>query len=186
MDLRITKTRSAITNAFLEIRSGKPLEKITIKELCEKALINKSTFYAHFRDIYDLSEYLENEVVLSVIKNLPAPDQLFKDPAHYTHELFLGYIATDSLIQILFSGTRQGELVRKIEWHIKDTIFTPHPELRCDTTFCILLSYCIYGGYYAYTQNREHPVTDVVACIAEITRHCLQILSSEYQRINPE
>ena len=45
-------------NAFLELRSKKALEKITVRELCEKAEINKSTFYTHFRDIYDLSEYL--------------------------------------------------------------------------------------------------------------------------------
>ena len=38
MDIRIEKTKTAIHNTFLELRSRKPLEKITIKELCEKAL----------------------------------------------------------------------------------------------------------------------------------------------------
>ena len=38
MDIRIEKTKTAIHNTFLELRSKKPLEKITIKELCEKAL----------------------------------------------------------------------------------------------------------------------------------------------------
>ena len=54
MDLRIEKTRQSIVNAFIALRSGKPLEKITVKELCEKAQINKSTFYFHYVDIYDL------------------------------------------------------------------------------------------------------------------------------------
>ena len=56
MDLRIQKTEKAIKNAFLELRAGKPLEKITVKELCGLALINKSTFYSHYDDIYALSE----------------------------------------------------------------------------------------------------------------------------------
>ena len=47
MDIRIEKTRQSIINAFIELRSHKELERITIKELCEKAQINKSTFYAH-------------------------------------------------------------------------------------------------------------------------------------------
>ena len=51
MDIRIEKTKTAIHNTFLELRSKKPLEKITIKELCEKAQINKSTFYSHYKDI---------------------------------------------------------------------------------------------------------------------------------------
>ena len=63
MDLRIEKTRNSIVNTFLELRSKKDLEKITVKELCEKAQINKSTFYSHYHDIYDLSEHLEDEVV---------------------------------------------------------------------------------------------------------------------------
>ena len=59
MDIRIEKTKTALHNTFLELRSRKPLEKITIKELCEKAQINKSTFYSHYKDIYDLSDQLE-------------------------------------------------------------------------------------------------------------------------------
>ena len=56
MDLRITKTRAAVKNAFLELRAEKPLEKITVKELSTAANINKATFYLHYRDIFDLSE----------------------------------------------------------------------------------------------------------------------------------
>ena len=40
MDLRTEKTRRSIINAFLELRAKKPLEKITVKELSEKAEIN--------------------------------------------------------------------------------------------------------------------------------------------------
>ena len=60
MDIRIEKTKTAIHNTFLELRSKKPLEKITIKELCEKAQINKSTFYSHYKDIYDLSDQTDD------------------------------------------------------------------------------------------------------------------------------
>ena len=48
MDIRIEKTEKAIRNAFLELRAAKPLEKITVRELCSLACINKSTFYSHY------------------------------------------------------------------------------------------------------------------------------------------
>ena len=70
MDLRIEKTEKGIRNAFIELRSRKPLEKITIKELCEHAYINKSTFYSHYKDIYDLSERMEEEVVSSITNSI--------------------------------------------------------------------------------------------------------------------
>ena len=63
MDIRIEKTERAIRNAFLELRAAKPLEKITVKELCSLACINKSTFYSHYEDIYALSQMLESETI---------------------------------------------------------------------------------------------------------------------------
>ena len=63
MDLRVEKTKGSIVNAFLSLRARKPLEKITVKELCQLARINKSTFYTHYSDIFALSHALEGEVV---------------------------------------------------------------------------------------------------------------------------
>ena len=52
LDIRIEKTERAIKQAFMELRAQKPLEKIKVKELCDLACINKSTYYAHYQDIY--------------------------------------------------------------------------------------------------------------------------------------
>ena len=52
----------------------------TGKELCEKAQINKSTFYSHYKDIYDLSDQLETDVVASVIEAIPNPKTVWKIP----------------------------------------------------------------------------------------------------------
>ena len=70
MDIRIAKTKKGIISAFLELRSKKAIEKITVKALCEKAEINKSTFYTHFKDIYDLSEYLETKIANEIVSSL--------------------------------------------------------------------------------------------------------------------
>ena len=70
MDIRTEKTENAIKSAFLELRAKRPLEKITVKELCALARINKSTFYTHYQDIYALSEKLEKEVVDSILQSI--------------------------------------------------------------------------------------------------------------------
>lgn len=67
MDLRVQKTKNSILDAFIELRSEKPLEKITVKELADRARISKQTFYLHYKDIYDLSEQLEQELVKSLV-----------------------------------------------------------------------------------------------------------------------
>ena len=88
MDIRIEKTKQSIINAFIEIRSRKEVERITVKELCEKARINKSTFYAHYKDIYDLSDQLETELVDSIMENFNHPENLLQNPADFTKEIF--------------------------------------------------------------------------------------------------
>lgn len=52
-------TKSVIREAFLSLLKEKPVEKISVTELCAKADINRSTFYAHYLDVYDLKDKLE-------------------------------------------------------------------------------------------------------------------------------
>lgn len=62
-DLRVVKTRAVIKNTLIEIMSEKEISKITVSELCEKAKINRKTFYRHYREISDVTAELENEAL---------------------------------------------------------------------------------------------------------------------------
>lgn len=53
MDKRIIKTRAAVFNAVFDLATEKELDKITVLELCDRAGINKSTFYLHYKSIDD-------------------------------------------------------------------------------------------------------------------------------------
>ena len=114
MDLRIERTRRSIINAFIELRAKKPLEKITIKELSEHALINKATFYSHYCDIYDLSEQLEKEAVDAVLKNIPHPDSLITNPNQATTELAFALMSQGKLLDTLFSDSRAHLLIHRL------------------------------------------------------------------------
>lgn len=57
MDRRIVRTRTLVLHAILDITSSTaPSAKIKVVDLCEKAGINKSTFYLHYTDIDDCVE----------------------------------------------------------------------------------------------------------------------------------
>ncbi|ABW18811.1 TetR/AcrR family transcriptional regulator [Alkaliphilus oremlandii] len=63
-------TRMALQNSLLELMEKKPIAKITIKELCENADINRTTFYAHYADQYDLLQKIEDETFSWVKESL--------------------------------------------------------------------------------------------------------------------
>ena len=49
-DLRVKKTKKALTEAFIELLKEKHFENITINELCDRAEIRRATFYKHYTD----------------------------------------------------------------------------------------------------------------------------------------
>lgn len=65
-DLRIIKTKAAIRKAFLDLLKEKPFDQIMINDITKAAMINRSTFYLHYQDKYDLMEKLENEMISSM------------------------------------------------------------------------------------------------------------------------
>ena len=61
-DLRVRNTKKRLRQTYAQLMSEKPLQNITVAELCKRAEINRSTFYAHYTDIYDLQQKLELEI----------------------------------------------------------------------------------------------------------------------------
>lgn len=64
-------TKENIIEAFWKIYAHKPLEKITIQELMDKAGYHRSVFYVYFKDIYDLLEQEENDIIDKLNEILP-------------------------------------------------------------------------------------------------------------------
>ncbi len=62
-DLRIQRTRQFIRDAFLELLERKQFEKIRVTDITEAAMVNRSTFYRHYRDKYDLADCLQEEMI---------------------------------------------------------------------------------------------------------------------------
>ena len=57
-DLRIQKTYAALTRAFTDLLKAKSFEQITVKELCDAAIVRTATFYNHFSDKYEFADFV--------------------------------------------------------------------------------------------------------------------------------
>ncbi len=62
-DHRVRVTRAMIRKAFTGLLRQKPIQSITIQELCALAGINRGTFYAHYTDVFALLEQIESDVM---------------------------------------------------------------------------------------------------------------------------
>ena len=80
-DLRVQKTIEAIKNTFEELICEKDYEKITVKELCDRARINKKTFYTYYPALDDLLGELQMEIsgaYIEQIKDFRLPEDIDK------------------------------------------------------------------------------------------------------------
>ena len=104
-DLRVVKTIEGIKTAFEELICEKDYEKITVKELCDKARINKKTFYHYYETLDALLAEMQIELssgYIERIKDYDLPEDLDK-----VNREFFVYSAEQSLAyeKITCSGT---------------------------------------------------------------------------------
>lgn len=67
-DLRVKKTKEAIRNTFKDMICEMDYDQITIKELAQRAQINRKTFYLHYAGLDDLLEELQEEIAENFIR----------------------------------------------------------------------------------------------------------------------
>ena len=65
-DRRVRRTRKLLRDKLIEKLKTTELSKITVKELCEAADINRSTFYLHHDNVYSLWQSIEDEIIFSM------------------------------------------------------------------------------------------------------------------------
>lgn len=62
-DRRIRKTRAALKQSLTELLKTKNIKDISVKELTDLADVNRGTFYLHYKDVFDLLEQSENDLL---------------------------------------------------------------------------------------------------------------------------
>jgi len=86
-DRRIRKTQKSIHDAIIDLIGEKDVTQITVKELAEKANINRKTFYMHYSSIDDILNKIENELIdklLSILYKYDFFQEQFDQYAFFT------------------------------------------------------------------------------------------------------
>ena len=64
VDLRVQRTKKVLKDNFKDMLLNMDYERITVKDLCEKSMINRRTFYLHYDSIDDLMKDVLNDMSL--------------------------------------------------------------------------------------------------------------------------
>lgn len=96
LDRRKKYTRMVLKESLISILKEKPVSAVTVKEICAHADINRSTFYSHYSDQFDLLYKIEEELIEDMHETLSGYNFTKEDEALQMTEKILEYIAENS------------------------------------------------------------------------------------------
>ena len=103
-------TQMALKDSLIDLMKEKTIPQITIKEICEKADINRSTFYSHYADQYQLLKSIEDETLSWVTETIAgfSGKTEKRDFIANIEKIFVYLIENHNHIQVLMS--EQGDI----------------------------------------------------------------------------
>ena len=161
MDKRIIKTKQAIFDALLELIRKRGIEHIQVKELCDKAVINKTTFYRYYMDIPDLIEQCRDEVADKIVVDFIHKDQLFQNPELFFKGMYETIANNEKTIMLLFPENAINGLIHRLDERLCKCYVSEQSEFENE----VEMSFLIGGSSYACMKylDRMDNVSEVVA-----------------------
>lgn len=121
---RSIASKEKIKDAFLEILTCKDISKMSVHEICEKAKVNRSTFYAHYLDINDLMLHVEIDIAAPLsVYNKSAYQITSKDSLLQLVEYFRKH---QTFYRIFFTNSSESLLMQESSEFLQKHMIEPY------------------------------------------------------------
>ncbi len=112
-DLRITKTRRILYQTLIDLMKEKSFEEIKVSDICNTALINRSTFYSHYSDKYELFSSYVNDLKNSLEEELKKNKKINNSKEYYLEmiKLFLNHLEEKKEIYSSIMKTNRNSII---------------------------------------------------------------------------
>ena len=156
-DRRAKRTAMQIKETMFAFMQKKAIHEITVSEICKACQINRATFYDHYRDVFDLVQDMENDVLLALqeLMDTVSPEDMEPEAVSGLFFAFLG--EHREALNLLITSERSREFCARLdaclmpffEKKIRQNYEIPEgmeTELRCAMEF-------VSNGYYRFFLN---------------------------------
>ena len=160
------KTKKLIRECFaIILKEKKDISKVTVKEITTLANIDRTTFYTHYSDIYDVARDFENEV----LNNFFIDDELIYNFDSFTDKLFNFLDTNDELYKMIlvcpetdfFMNSLKTKLITKLKNYSK-----------ADNNTIVFFSHGIVGLFINYyrTQSSKKDLNELKVDVKKLYR----------------
>ena len=149
-DRRVRRTKQLIKQSLIELMHEKPFKDITVKDITERADLNRGPFYLHYVDIYDLLSKIEDETLQAIEEMMLDYRCKINMPSCYEllDELFSYIEDNRDLFEVLLHSQSEGIFLNKLQYLIKTMGLDLMNMIYKDTSrphYCYFLSFVLNG-----------------------------------------
>ena len=148
MDRRVRKTRAQLRAGLARLMYKKNIREITVTELVDEVDINRSTFYLHYEDIYQMLESIEQEIMDEITTSLeqnPIEPSADSQTQTFIVHIFSYLEENREICNALLGPHGDMAFVERTEHLIAETVFSSlssqfprtTPELIYTYSFCL-------------------------------------------------
>ena len=148
VDRRIRKTKSQLKSGLAQLMMEKSINEISVKELVEKVDINRSTFYLHYSDIYNLLDEVENDMLKEITHIIETHPMGEKDNTFtFMEDIFMVLERNKEICKALMGDNGDANFTVKIKEIISENAMKNlellFPDIKDDLKYTF--SFCLYG-----------------------------------------
>lgn len=131
LDRRVRKTRQQLRHCLAVLLKEKKVQDITVREITEMADLNRGTFYLHYKDVFDLLEKIEQELLeeLHITLQKYQASDLHQKPSMVFTDVFLCVQENAEMVQILLGENGDLNFVNKIKELVREKCLKDWMEL---------------------------------------------------------
>ncbi len=190
-DMRARHSKEKINQAFRDLLKEKGFAKTTVSDIIKRANVNRSTFYAHYTDKFDLLDKFEDELFLNLAHVSKAIPENFSE-SDFIYELdfkdyiedVLTIISDNKEVFFILSDSVQGTNFQKKLFAYMNNVWRSHnvvDKLQVDAAYvqiatvgmiCSLIESWIEDGCEPTVADFGAVVSDIVGAFIEgVTFH---------------
>jgi len=119
-DLRVRRTHKLLWEALMAELALRPFEEITVKEICERAMVHRTTFYKHYEDKYALLEQGIRQMYDALVAEVNVPPSSFSvdHPPPYFLRLFEHVAAHQQFYKLMLRGEGIGGFQKLVKEYL--------------------------------------------------------------------
>lgn len=170
--IQTAETKEKLKNAFWELYSIKNIEHIKVKEITDLAGYNRGTFYAYYKDVYEVLENIQQEIFDGFNKNFEGLLDFIRNPENSPSSLlqFINlYEQYHKYLKILLSEKGNAKFLHDLKKTVKSIFYRKFnlDEVRDQVTLNYILEYIISAQIglvtYWFSREKDIPIESILS-----------------------